>query len=316
MVTFAPQQATQTIEIVTCTDEIDEPDFERFKLRLTSSDATVPTDPATGLIEDNNLEPDLSVSDPQVVEGVGNITFTVTLGAVSGKEVTVNYATTDGTAEAGKDYTAKSGSLTFDAGETSQTVVVTVRNDQVSEDDETFKLVLSNPDNATADFDSGTATIVDNDGEPGLRVNDPPTARESSRTVRFTVTLEPVSSSTVTVDYTTVDGTAVAGDDYTTASDTLTFDPGDKTQTVDVVILSDSVAEDDETFTLVLSSPNPTDVDLDDDTGEATITERRITTGGGGGRGGGRRRWWWRRRRRSADIHDAGRCSGDRLVPE
>ena len=95
------------------------------------------------------------------------------------------------------------------------------------------------------------------------------------------MTLEPVSSGTVTVDYATADGTAIAGDDYTTTNGTLTFDAGDKTKTVDVELISDSTAEDDETFTLVLSNPDPASVDLDDDTGEATITERRITTGGG-----------------------------------
>ena len=298
--TFPAQSTTPTEgdpTVTICDDSLDEPD-ETFGLRLRNpTNATAPTDPATGIIKDNDDPPDLLVDDPRVVEGAGNIEFTVTLvdpndntmEHPSGKEVTVDYATANGTATAGEDYTAKTGTLTFDPGETSQTVVVTVRDDSISEDDETFTLDLSDPENATTNVNSGTATIVDNDGDPGLRVNDIE-VRENAGTVRFTVTLEPVSSSTVTVDYTTGDGTAVAGDDYTTASDTLTFDPGDKTQTVDVVILSDSVAEDDETFTLVLSSPDPSTVDLDDDTGEATITESSTgggSTGGGGGSGGG-----------------------------
>ena len=283
--------------VTICDDLLDEHD-ETFGLQLRNpSNATAPRDPATDIIEDNDPEPDLSVDDPRVVEGAGNIKFTVTLkqaggnaDQASGKEVTVNYATADGTAEAGEDYTAKTGPLTFDAGETSQTVEVRVSNDQISEDDETFTLVLSDPDNATANVDSGTATIVDNDGEPGLRVNDIQ-VRENAGTVRFTVTLEPVSSGTVTVDYATMDGTATEPDDYTATNGTLTFVAGDSTETVDVDIISDSTAEEDETFTLVLSSPNPTDVDLDDATGEATITERsttprrttpRPTTPGGG----------------------------------
>ena len=280
--TFPAQSTTPTgggPTVTICDDSLDEPD-ETFGLRLRNpTNATAPSDPATGVIEDNDFEPDLSVDDPRVVEGASNfVTFTVTLGAVSAKEVTVKYATADDTAEAGKDYTAKSGTLIFTPGSPSlsETVQVPVSNDQISEQDEYFRLELSDPQNATANVNSGTATIVDNDGEPGLRVNDIQ-VRENAGTVRFTVTLEPISSSTVTVAYTTVDGTAVDGYDYTATSGTLTFDPGDKTQTVDVVIISDSTAETDEMFTLELSNPNPSTVDLDDDTGEATITERRTT---------------------------------------
>ena len=267
-----PDEADPSVTI--CDDSLDEPD-ETFGVRLRNpTNATAPADPATGLIEDNDDEPDLSVDDPSESEAVGKVTFTVTLSEESAKEVTVEYATADDDAEAGKDYTAKNGSLTFRPGDTSKTVEVQVGNDRISEADETFRLVLSEPNNATGDGTSGTATIVDNDGDPGLRVNDV-TVRENARTARFTVTLEPVSSSTVTVRYDTRDGTAVAGDDYTAVTNgSLTFNPGDKTKTVDVAILSDSTAEDDETFTLVLSSPNPSAVDLDDDTGEATITER------------------------------------------
>ena len=298
--TFPAQSTTPTEgdpTVTICDDSLDEPD-ETFGLRLENpTNATAPSDPATCTVLDNDTEPDLSVDEPQVVEGASNfVTFTVTLGAVSAKEVTVKYATADDTAEADKDYTAKSGTLTFTPGSPSlsKTVQVPVSNDEISEQDEYFRLELSDPQNATANVNSGTATIVDNDGDPGLRVNDIE-VRENAGTVRFTVTLEPVSSSTVTVDYTTADGTAVAGDDYTTASDTLTFDPGDKTQTVDVVVLSDSVAEDDETFTLVLSSPDPSTVDLDDDTGEATITETQHWWRQHRWR---RWRWRWRWRRR------------------
>ena len=102
-----------------------------------------------------------------MVEGASNfVTFTVTLGAVSAKEVTVKYATADDTAEAGKDYTAKSGSLTFDAGETSQTVEVRVSEDQTSEEDEYFTLDLSEPMNAFLSDGSGEATIVDTTASP------------------------------------------------------------------------------------------------------------------------------------------------------
>ena len=285
--TFPAQSTTPTEgnpTVTICDDTLDEFD-ETFGLQLRNPmNATAPSDAATGLITDNDTEPDLSVDSPRIVEGaVSTVSFEVTLSDESAKEVTVKYATADGTAEAGQDYTAKSGSLRFAAGDTSETVQVSVTNDQISEPDETFTLVLSDPSNATANTPSGTATIVDNDGEPGLRVNDITVRERAGAVVQFTVTLEPISSDTVTVDYTTADGTALADSDYRATDGTLTFRPGEGTKTVDVIILGDTTAEPDETFTLVLSNQNPSTVDLDDDTGEATITERTITTGGGGG---------------------------------
>ena len=96
----------------------------------------------------------------------------------------------------------------------------------------------------------------------------------------FTVTLEPESSETVTVEYATADGTATAGDDYTAASGTLTFEPGDTQNTVRVTVLDDSVEDGGETLTLTLSSPaNATLGDaaatatiLDDDDSAAPLT--------------------------------------------
>ena len=85
----------------------------------------------------------------------------------------MDYATSDGTAQAGSDYTAASGKLTFNAGDTSQTVQVTVLTDQEDESDETLTLTLSNPSQATLDDATATGTIEDGESSSGTQ-EDPP----------------------------------------------------------------------------------------------------------------------------------------------
>jgi ELWxxDGT repeat protein len=108
--------------------------------------------------------PRLSIGDTRVTEGNGTVArFTVTLSAPSSKSVTVAYATSDGTALAGSDYDALSGTLTFAAGETTKSIDVPVRADTVAENNETFFVTLSNPAGATLAKPSAFAIIDDDD---------------------------------------------------------------------------------------------------------------------------------------------------------
>ncbi|MDE2979572.1 MAG: cadherin-like beta sandwich domain-containing protein, partial [Gemmatimonadota bacterium] len=106
--------------------------------------------------------PALSVSDASATEG-GDVDFTVSLSDASAEEVTVEYETAGGTATAGVDFTSRSGTLTFAANETTQTVSVATTDDEEDEEDETFTLTLSSPANATLDDAAATGTIVDDD---------------------------------------------------------------------------------------------------------------------------------------------------------
>ena len=99
--------------------------------------------------------------------------FSVTLSRASSRTVTVDYATSDGTAVAGSDYTHTSGKLTFNAGQTSQTVQVTVLTDQEDESEETLTLTLSNPSQATLDDATGTGAIENGESSSGTQ-EDPP----------------------------------------------------------------------------------------------------------------------------------------------
>ena len=103
--------------------------------------------------------PGLSVADARAYEAPGaTVDFEVTLGRASASQVTVDYANSDGTAEAGSDYEAASGTLTFAPGETSKTVSVPIINDGHDEEEETFTLTLSNPQGGNAWLSDATAT--------------------------------------------------------------------------------------------------------------------------------------------------------------
>jgi hypothetical protein len=109
---------------------------------------------------------ELVILDAQTQEGNGGtspLSFPVSLSPASSKTVTVHYATSNGTATAGSDYVATSGTLTFAAGQTSQTINVPIDGDLNIEPDEAFSVTLSNPANATTSVDTSTGTIQNDD---------------------------------------------------------------------------------------------------------------------------------------------------------
>lgn len=114
-------------------------------------------------------QPSVSISGASVNEGdAGSVQldFSVSLNKSSTATITVNYATANGSASSGSDYTAASGQLSFAAGETSKTISVAVLGDTEDENDETFAVNLSNPVNAKSGAMSATGTIIDNDTAP------------------------------------------------------------------------------------------------------------------------------------------------------
>ena len=164
----------------------------------------------------------------------------------------------DGSALTPDDYTAVPlTTLTFAPGETSKTVDVNVVDDALIETNETFTVGLSNPTNATLGTAVGTGTITDDELPPAVSVNDVTVAENvAGGLASFTVNLSTASTLPVTVDVATLDGSAVAPDDYTAVPlTTLTFAPGETSKTVDVNVVDDSLIEANETFTVGLSNP-------------------------------------------------------------
>jgi Calx-beta domain len=217
--------------------------------------------------------PSLAVSDALLTEGdsgTKNALFTVSLSAASAGPVTVDYATADGSAKAPGDYAATTGTLTFAAGELSKQVAVAVVGDTLDELHETYSLDLSNPVGATLGDARGAGTILDNDPQVSLSVDDV-SAPEGGQTATFTLSLSRESGKIVTVDYATGDGTAAAPSDYASRSGTIIFMAGETSKTVSVALVQDAVVEPDETFTLALSRAINTT--LSDGQGVATIVD-------------------------------------------
>jgi hypothetical protein len=204
-----------------------------------------------------------------VLEGAGTATITVTRTGGSGDGATVDFATSDGSATAGADYTATSGTLTFAAGQTTRTFTIPIADDASVDGVETVNLTLSNPGpNATTHLGARTTAvlrIIDNEVTVAFAT---PTysVRESAGAASIAVELTGVNAAPVTVGWSTTNGTATAGSDYgtrgvaTAPSGTLTFPPGGspgtiRTRSFTVPILADTIVEGTESVNLALSGP-------------------------------------------------------------
>ena len=267
---FAPGELTQRVEVPTVDDDEHE-DTETFTVQLSApSGATVGDGTGTGTITDDDEAPTITIDDAEPVQEGGAAEFTVRLSSASGLPVTVSYATMDGTATAGSDFASTGGTLSFTPGELTQQIEVQTLDDDKHEDTETFTVQLSAPTGATVGDAAGTGTITDNDEAPTITIGDAEPVQEGG-TAEFTVRLSSTSGLPVTVSYATVDGTAVAGADYTAGGGTLDFQPGATTRTLTVGTLTDYLLEYPERFTVELS--DPAGGSLGDATGEGTITD-------------------------------------------
>ncbi len=184
--------------------------------------------------------------------------FNLTLSSPSMSTVTVDFATADGSAAAPGDYTANTGAVTFNPGQTSRQVVVQGVGDTAIETNETFSVNLSNPTNATI-AGSGVAlgTITNDDAVPSISIAAVTLAEGNSGNTAFVfnLTLSAASSSTVTVDFSTADGAATAPADYTATSGTVTFNPGQTSRQIVVQVRGETLNETNETFSVNLSNP-------------------------------------------------------------
>jgi uncharacterized repeat protein (TIGR01451 family) len=207
-------------------------------------------------IADNDAAPTISIVDGNGSEPVGPATLNVVLSNPTTQTVTVDFSSAGVSAISGTDFQPVSGTLTFNPLVTSQPINVTILDDALDEPNETFTITLTNPNNAAILDGSGTGTIIDNDGPPALTISDValPEGNVGTTNFQFTVTLSPSSGQQVTVDYTTQNVSAAAGSDYTTTAGTLTFVPGDTSETINVPVSGDVTVEPNETFTVVLSN--------------------------------------------------------------
>jgi alpha-tubulin suppressor-like RCC1 family protein len=212
------------------------------------------TRPVITSVYDTNVQ--FSQAAQQVGEQNGQVTLALTLDGPSGVPVTVAYITEDETATAGADYTATSGTVRFEAGETQKFITVTVLDDALDEPNETFLLRLTQIVNGEVGGNGqAQVTLVDNDPAPTIRFASAElTVGELAGQAIATVLLSAPSAFFVQVDYSTSNGTATAPADFTAINGTLTFAPGQTEATLTVPIQADEIAEGMEAFTLTLSN--------------------------------------------------------------
>ena len=269
-ITFADGQTTADI-VISLIDDADVEATEAFSLTisnavggatlgavvsqeisLTSDDASIPQ---PGVISIDSATASANETD-------GTVTITLTRTDGSDGEVSVDYTTVDGTAVSGQDFTAASGTITFADGQTTADIVISLIDDADVEATEAFSLTISNAvGGATLGaVVSQEISLTSDDAsipQPGVISIDSATAsaNETDGTVTITLTRTDGSDGEVSVDYTTVDGTAVSGQDFTAASGTITFADGQTTADIVISLIDDADVEATEAFAIEISNP-------------------------------------------------------------
>ncbi len=185
------------------------------------------------------------------------VEFTVSLSEPTSVPVTVDYSTAGLTATAGVDFISTSGTLQFNPGETTKTVRVEVIGDLDVEANETFSVTLSGASGGVIEDGSAIGTITNDDDQqlPLMSIGDASVDEGNSgdtALAAFVVTLNRASDTPVVVSYQTVNGTAIAGQDYQATSGQLTFAPGETEKVLYVPIIGDNIVEVDKVFTVEL----------------------------------------------------------------
>ena len=273
-VRFAVGEVRRVVSVALIDDAVDEADVETFSFALSSpGNATLAAGgaTATGSIRDDDVAPVVAAEDTTAAETGGEMVFSVGLTGATEREVSVDYETVDVSATAGSDYVLASGTLTFAAGETAGSVAVTLLQDALDEGDEVLTLSLDDARNARLGA-SGDGTIRDG-GSPALRIADA-TAAETSGALEFAVTASGAAAREMRVDYATMDGTAIAGQDYTEATGTLVFAVGEVSQSIRVAVAEDTQTEGLETLTVVLG--NTENATLADAEATGTISDAAL----------------------------------------
>ncbi len=276
--TFNTGENTKTITVAVTGDDTDEPN-ETVTVTLTNeSGATLTDATGTGTITDDDGPPavTLVLAPASIGENGGTSTVTATLDRASSAATTVTVSAAPVTPAVAGDYTLSGSELTIAAGQTTSTgeVTITAVNNDVDALDKTVTVsaTATNSQGITAPQDA-TLTITDDDA-PALSIDDASVTEGNageSATLTFTVTLAPAATLPVTVDWTTADGTAEAGTDYTAGTGSLRFDTGEESKTITVTVTGDDADEPNETLTVTLS--NESGATLTDGTGTGTITD-------------------------------------------
>ncbi len=273
--TTADWQTPRKVTLTASEDDMNYDDDQVYlKLSASGGGYSNTTHMTRVTILDNDEPPGpltVSVWSQQELENAESIQLPIALSRPSDQTVTVQYTSSDGTALAGEDYTASRGIVIFDPGATRGVVEIELNDDDLPEENETFTITLSNvSDHVRILQDTGTGTIIDNDGRASLRVDDALVQKEES-VVQFRVSLSHPQREVVTAAYQTQDGTAKAGEDYKATSGMITIPPGTTDALIAVPLLRNDLDWREETFSVHLTSSKH--AGLEKAVGIATIQE-------------------------------------------
>jgi hypothetical protein len=294
--TIAAADASNTITVLVCGETVYERN-QTFKVTLSSpSYASITDGEGVGTITNDDTAPTLSIGDVTKNEGNSGTTpfaFTVTKTGDTEVDATVAYATgavgtSPATAGAGTctaaDYQTTSGTLNIPAANANGTVTVLVCGDNLFELDQTFKVTLTSPIDASIADGEAVGTITNDDAKPTISIGDVSLAEGNAGTTNFVFTVTRTGGSEVetTASYITGVGPtnpATAGSgtctdaDYQTASGLVTVAAADSpsaTGTITVLVCGEAIYELNQTFKVTLSSP--VNADIGDGEGVGTIT--------------------------------------------
>ena len=260
--TFAPGETTTTFAVQTTQDVLFEGN-ETFTVSLSnptnvsiisSTNAT-----AQGTITNDDAAPIFSIATAEASEGNAiNFTVTRTGDAQAQQSVTVVTSIATGDTASDTDLTAKTETLTFAQGETTKIFAVQTTPDVLFEDQETFTASLSNATNgAIISSTNATAkgTINNDDAAPIFSIAAAQALEGSAINFTLTRTGDAQANQTVTVSTSIEAQNTATASDFSGNTQTLTFAQGETTKTFTVATIQDSLVEDNETFTVSLSSP-------------------------------------------------------------
>src|SRR5207247_756102 len=293
--TFVPGTTVQKITVAVVGGEASESD-ESFTVTLNGAvNASISDGQAVGTIFDDEGR-QVVIDDTSVLERHGALpilVFTLTLSRAALTPVTVSYVTSNSSAVGPEDYTTTSGTVTFLAGTTSQSITVAVVGDETVEGDESFFITLESVTNATIGDGQAVGTIFDDDAGRQVVIDDATVLEGDSGTTSlvFTLTLSRAALTPVTVSYVTSNSSAVAPEDYATTSGSVTFLAGTTNESITVGVVAEERVEGNESFLITLkSATNATIGDgqasgtiFDDDAGrQVVIDDARMVEGDSG----------------------------------
>ncbi len=244
LVTIVPGETGTVVQVPTRDDAVHE-GREAFEVQLDEGRTMV-------TILDNDRLPGLSIGDVTVSEDGGRAKLAVSLSGASTVRVGVAFATQDGTAKAGADYTRTLGTLVFAPGETVRHIWVPVARDDVVEEDEGLVVKLSAPEHAMLLDAEGDVTIKDDPIEVSIHDG---TGTESSEELVMAVRLNYGSTKVVSVQFAVTGGTATSDVDYESTQGLVVFETGSTEAQVRIPLIDDDLQEGNETIEVALSSP-------------------------------------------------------------